>query len=406
MKKNNRRSFLSNRLVKRLPKNIATGIKALPGDGVFRWKRLLGGALFALALFAAAGLIPLYAAKNAPSPKIVAYLPLWEKWQPNEIDALKLTHLNLAFAGIRDGVIVNPLQRAQLKTMRRLKRRNPALQVLISIGGWGGPGFSDAALTPDSCIRFADSVAAYLRRYKLDGADIDWEFPVSGGGTQGRPEDKENFTLLMLALRDKLDEAGRRDNKHYLLTFAANISLFYIDSVQLDKLAPLVDFINLMTYDFHGSWDKITGFHTNLYSAAADPTSLSADYGTKRYLKAGVPPEKLVLGTAFYGRGWSGVTNLDNGRFQPASGASKSYRYQDLAAHYINRNGFLRYWDDQAKAPYLWNGDTFITYEDEESLNYRAIYIRSNQLGGIMIWQYCQDGSGVLLNKIYRELNY
>src|SRR4051812_2333297 len=104
---------------------------------------------------------------------------------------------------------------------------------------------------------------------------------------------------MMQALRDKLSEKGKIERKQYLLTFAGNISLFYIDSIELPQLTPIVDFINLMTYDFHGAWEQSTGFHTNIYSTPEDPTSLSADYGVKRYLKAGVPPEKIILGTAF-----------------------------------------------------------------------------------------------------------
>ncbi|MGE5583242.1 MAG: glycoside hydrolase family 18 protein [Bacillota bacterium] len=335
--------------------------------------------LTALAMLAVNGGIAASAVVKAPSYKIVAYLPLWKTWQAEDIEVDKLTHINLAFAGIRNGVIVDSLKPDLVKAFRKLKHQNPLVKILISIGGWGADGFSDTSLTPESRTVFAESVANYLHKYKLDGVDIDWEFPVAGGGgTKGRPEDKENFTLLMQVLRDKLNEAGVKDKKQYLLSFAASVSLFYINSVELYQLAPLVDYINLMTYDFHGAWENITGFHTNLYTVPGDPTSLSADFGLKRYLQAGVPPEKIMLGTAFYGRGWNGVVNLNNGRFQPVSGESKSYSYQDLAANYVNRNGFLRYWDDQAKAPYLWNGDTFIAYEDEESLGYRTIFIRAN----------------------------
>jgi chitinase len=346
-------------------------------------------------------------ATNTSSYKIITYLPLWKEWQARDIDAMKLTHINLAFAGISEGVITNNIKSTQLKIIRKLKQKNNQLQVLISIGGWGNDCFSYVALTEKSRNKFANSVAVYLHKYRLDGVDIDWEFPVTGSdGKRGLPEDKEHFTLLVQALRDKLDLIAKHDHKKYLLTFAASVSLFYINSIELEKLTPLVDFINLMTYDFHGRWEQSTGLHTNLYSTVEDPTSLSADYGVKRYIQAGIPPEKLILGTAFYGYGWSGVANVNNGRYQAATGECKSYSYQELARNYINRNGFLRYWDDQAKAPYLWNGDTFITYEDEESLNYRTIYIRANQLGGIMIWEYCHDMDGTLLNRIYRELYY
>jgi chitinase len=363
--------------------------------------------LLALLMFGIFNAASIYAFEKTPSYKIITYLSLWKKWQEADIAIEKLTHINLAFAGIRDGVIVDDINPDQIKMLTKLKRKNRRVKILISLGGWGADGFSDAALTEESRNKLADSVADYLRKYKLDGVDMDWEYPVSGGGViKARPEDKENFTLMMQALRTKLDEAGKNDKKQYLLTFAADIGLYYIGTIELDKLTPLVDHINLMTYDFHGGWERSTGLHTNLYAAADDPAGISADNGVKRYVKAGVPPDKLILGTAFYGYGWSGVKNINNGRYQPVNGECKSYSYQDLAGNYINRNGFLRYWDEQAKAPYLWNGDTFITYEDEESLNYRTIYIRANQLGGLMIWEYCHDLKGTLLTKIYRELSY
>jgi GH18 family chitinase len=366
--------------------------------------------VLALLLVLVVGNARTYAVLKPPAYKIVAYLRLWEKWQAEDIDVAKLTHINLAFAGVKDGVIVDSITTDQAKLLKELKRKNRQLKMLISIGGGGGgaASFSDAALTGESRNRFAASVINYLRKYKLNGADIDWEYPVSGSSAtdKGRPEDKANFTLLMQTLRNQLDEAGKTDRKQYLLTFAACINLFYLGNIELDKLTPAVDFINLMTYDFYGAWQRSTGFHTNLYSTPEDPISMSADLAVKRYLKAGVPPEKIILGTAFYGYGWTGVTDLNNGRYQPVTGQCQSYRYQYLAENCINRNGFLRFWDDRAKAPYLWNGNTFITYEDEESLDYRAIYIRANRLGGVMIWEYCHDLSGTLLNKIYRELSY
>ncbi len=304
-------------------------------------------------------------------------------------------------------MITNNIKPTQLQAIKKMRKANKQLKILISVGGWGENGFSTVARTDESRAKFAKSIVNYLHHNQMDGVDIDWEFPIVGSGDQkGLPEDKENFTMLMQTLRDKLNQREKQDHKKYLLTFAANISLFYINSIELEKLTPIVDYINLMTCDFHGKWEKSTGFHTNLYSTSEDPTSLSADFGVKRYIVAGIPPEKIILGTAFYGYGWSGVTNINNGRYQAAAGECRSYTYQELAQNYINRNGFLRYWDDRAKAPYLWNGNTFITYEDEESLAYRTIYVRANQLGGIMIWEYCHDLDGTLLNKIYQELHF
>jgi chitinase len=360
-----------------------------------------------LTIFCSFAIHAIYAIPNPKTYKIISYLPLWKEWQARDIDVQKLTHINLAFAGMADGMITNEITPSQLQAIRKMKKINKQLKVLISIGGWEEGGLSTVALTYESRIKFVKSIINYLHHNQLDGVDIDWEFPVVGSGSEkGLPEDKENFTLLMQVLREQLNQREKKDHKKYLLTFAANISLFYINSIELEKLTPLVDYINLMTYDFHGKWERTTGFHTNLYSTPEDPTALSADLGVKRYISAGVPPEKLILGTAFYGYGWSGVSNINNGRYQTVSGECKSYSYQNLAQNYINRNGFLRYWDDQAKAPYLWNGNTFITYEDEESLVYRTLYIRANQLGGIMIWEYCHNLDDTLLNTIFHELHY
>ncbi len=361
--------------------------------------------LILLMIFCSIAVHTIFAVSTPKTYKIISYLPLWKKWQAKDIEVQKLTHINLAFAGIADGEIKDTIEPAQHRAVKKMKKANHQLKVLISIGGWEEKGLSTIAMSDESRIKFAKSVARFLRRHRLDGVDIDWEFPVIGsGGQKGLPEDKENFTLLMQTLRETLNQRGKKDHKTYLLTFAANISPFYINAVELEKLTSLVDYINLMTYDFHGKWERFTGLHTNLYPASEDPSSLSADLGVKRYLEAGVPPEKLILGAAFYGYGWSGVANANNGCNQTASGECKSYSYQNLARNYINRNGFLRRWDDQAKAPYLWNGDTFITYEDEESLAHKTMYIRANQLGGLMIWEYCQDMSGTLLNRIFWEL--
>jgi Chitinase len=131
------------------------------------------------------------AANNLPSYKIISYLPLWKEWRAGDIDAGKLTHINLAFAEISDGMISDKIKPTQLQAIRKLKKTNRQLKVLISIGGWGNDCFSNVALTEESRNKFAASVAAYIHRYKLDGADIDWEFPVIGGGdNKGLPGDK------------------------------------------------------------------------------------------------------------------------------------------------------------------------------------------------------------------------
>lgn len=126
----------------------------------------------------------------------------------------------------------------------------------------------------------------------------------------------------------------------------------------------------------------------------------------QRFIDAGVPPEKLVVGAAFYGRWWSAVTRAQHGLYQPYDTARGTLPYDSLSTAYINHNGFTRHWDDAAQAPYLWNPETatFISYDDPASLQAKAKYVRANDLGGIMYWEHSHDPSGTLLNTLYENL--
>lgn len=332
------------------------------------------------------------------------------------IDATKLTHINYAFANIADGQVV--LERegdpANFAKLNALKARNPRLKILLSVGGWAwSDHFSDAALTETARETFARSAIDVLTTYALDGLDLDWEYPGQPGeGNTYRAEDKHNFTLLLKTLREHLDAQsvldGRTGADKYLLTIATGANATYLEHTEMDVAQQYLDFINIMTYDFAGSWSATTGHHTNLYpSAAADGApARAASTGVEEHVRAGVPARKLVLGVAFYGRSWSGVAPAQNGLYQPYGASGRSYGYHTLVTEYVNRNGFRRYWDDAAKAPYLWNPDStrFITYEDEESLRYKADFVKANGLGGVMYWEHSQDPDEVLLDVLYRHL--
>src|SRR5688572_9561843 len=162
------------------------------------------------------------------APRVIGYYAEWKKHFPVEkIPADKLTHVNYAFAIVTDGKIAlrDPEQaRINFPKLAELKKKHPKLRTLISVGGWAdSEGFSDAALTEESRRTFATSCADFVREHQLDGVDIDWEFPVSGGekGNVERPEDKRNFTLLLETLRKTLDERPKADGERFLLTIAA-----------------------------------------------------------------------------------------------------------------------------------------------------------------------------------------
>lgn len=356
---------------------------------------------------------PVAAQNSSTSPKVIAYLAAWTNWSAQSFDASKLTHINLSFARIENGKIANTVidgkavGDAHYAELQKMKEKNPNLKVLIAVGGWGGDGFSDAAATPEAREIFAQSAADYIQQYNIDGIDMDWEYPVNGawGTIKSRPEDKQNFTLLMQALRNKLDLLEAKTGKHYLLSYAANISPWYLDNTEPAKLASIVDYVNLMTYDLHGGWEAQTGHHTPLLNSIYDQSGIGGSMdGVLRYLHSGFTSDKINLGVAFYGRFWPGVDNKNHGLYQKASqqGAG-DIKYCDLVAKYNAANGFVRYWDASAQAPYLFNASKgiFVTYDDPQSIKAKADFVKKYELGGIFTWELSSDKDGVLLTSMY-----
>jgi chitinase len=347
-----------------------------------------------------------------PKFRIVAYV-----FGPLDIPAIsarKLTHINYAFAHVSkegDIVLESPDAPTRLSQLQALKLKNPALKLIVSVGGWGADNFSDAALTDALREKFASSAVDLVKRYTLDGIDLDWEYPGQAGpGIKYRPEDRENFTLMLKAVRRNLDalsdEGKRKGSERYTLSIASAAGE-YFKHTEMDKLHVYLDWINIMTYDFHTSASKITGHHTGLYrSLSAGDSTGYAEASVNQHLSAGIPPGKLVLGVAFYGRGFTGVNPENNGLYQAFQKYAGGYPYSTLASEYINKQGFTRFWDDVAKAPYLWNSDTatFITYDDPESLKAKADFVKSHHLGGIMYWEHSNDPSEQLLDVIFNRL--
>jgi chitinase len=345
--------------------------------------------------------------------RIVGYLAGWAS--PSLIHPEKLTHINFAFARISlDGhvALADAGMEANLLRLRDLKRTNPHLKLIVSIGGWEADGFSDAALTDTSRAAFADSAVELVRQYSLDGVDIDWEYPGQGvAGIKYRAEDRRNFSLLLKALRDKLDLASAADGRilenHYSLSIASADGE-YFNHTEMGTLHTYLDWINVMTYDFFNSLTLTTGHHAGLYkSAAALSTDRDADSSIKQHLDAGIPPEKIVLGVAFYGRGFTDVRPLNRGLNQPYGRFEAAHDYSELANSLIGQRGFVRYWDDRAKSPYLWNrtSRTFITYDDPQSIRAKVQYVKAHHLGGMMFWELSEDRNEELLDVIVRSLH-
>lgn len=397
----------------------------------------------------AAGLIKSFpAATPAPSPtltptptsnmtgkKIVGYFTSWSIYQreffPDKLPYQKLTHINYAFANIVNGEIAlgdsyadidkqydgdtwdQPLRGNFYQLNVKYRNLYPHLKTLISVGGWTwSGGFSDVALTDASRKKFAASCVAFIKKYYFDGVDIDWEYPDGGGldGTVSRPEDLHNYTLLMAELRAQLTAQGNADGKSYYLTAAASAGTNHIANLELSPLMNYLDWINIMTYDFHGAWDQVTGHLANLYptTLAPDASGISCDTAVNAYLARGVAKEKLVLGVPFYGRAWGGVPATRNGLGQtattPVTGSWGEAGYFDYAD--ISSKGYPAFWDNSAQAPWSYSSQeqVFISYDNPQSLGLKGDYVNAKGLGGIMIWELSGDRTFALLDTINSKL--
>ncbi len=345
--------------------------------------------------------------KRQPAGSIVVgYVAGWTGMGMDRVDVTKLTHINYAFANISNGQVRFELETdsANLAQLVAKKSQNPDLKILVSIGGWvWSDQFSDAALNDSTRARFARSAIEMMLTHKLDGLDLDWEYPGQVGEDNiFRPEDKQNFTLLLKEIRTQLDALPQSANRHFLLTIASGANQAYIDHTEMGEVQQHLDFINIMTYDLYSGLDYTTGHHANL-SPSDHTTEPSRDVyaAVDGHIKAGVPAQKIILGIPFYGRLWTGVTPQHNGLFQLAQSVGTIIDYNVIVDQYLNK-GFERYWDESAQSPYLWSQDSaiFISYEDAQSLDLKLKYIDEKGLGGAMFWEYSLDKDDELLNKI------
>jgi chitinase len=345
--------------------------------------------------------------------EIIAYVfPRGRVLRADEVAAKKLTRINYAFANVADGKVVegSAFDKENFAILNGLKQQNPNLKVLVSVGGWTwSKNFSDAALTMRSRKVFIDSAVDFVTRYDLDGLDIDWEYPgLKGDDNKFRPEDKQNYTLLLKELRLRFNREGPRLHRHLYTSIATGSNENFLEHTEMAKVQLYVDSINLMTYDMYGG-DKNTGHHSPLYENPDDPKHVSSNKSVQNYLAAGVKPNKIVLGVPFYGKGWNNVAATRNGLFQSGIATHDLHLdYGSIESILLKPgSGYVRYWDSSADSPYLYNGSTqtWVDYEDAESLAHKALYVRDYHLGGIMFWEYLADPNNVLLDAINAGLH-
>lgn len=299
---------------------------------------------------------------------------------PRNVDPHLLDFVIYAFALINPDGTLTVYSTRYLTELANLRLENPYLRVMMAIGGWGADGFSDAALTPTSRYNFAREAKRWVDEYDLDGIDIDWEYPgSSASGIRSRPQDRENFTLLLTALRDVLGEDA-------WISVAGTGEESYIRNVEIANIAPIISYFNLMAYDFTAGETGATAarHQSNLYPSELGLGNNSVDTQVNNLINAGMPSHQILMGIPFYGR----------------YGATQTKTYDDLRKGYLNKNGYRVLWDNVAKAPYIVdpNGNFAYSYDNLLSIYFKGLYVAENCLGGLFSWQAGMDQANILAN--------
>jgi chitinase len=320
---------------------------------------------------------------------------------PEKVDSLpakKLTHIIFSFCHLTGHrlTVDNARDTLTIKKLVGLKKQNPTLKILLSLGGWGGcQSCSDVFSTAEARKEFAQSVLKLSQYFKTDGIDLDWEYPTIEGypGHPFKPEDKANFTALINELRMIL-------GKKYQISFAAGgFQKFLDESVDWLTIMKQVDMVNIMSYDLINGYSTSTGHHTALYS---NPNQKESTHNAVQYLlKLGVPASKLVIGAAFYARVWEDVPSQNNGLYQ----SGKFKMGVDFKDFPVTLKGMQFFWDETSQAPYGYDETRkwFATFDDKKSIAIKTKYAMDQKLNGIMFWELSgdsyQDG---LVDMIYK----
>ncbi|NVY96371.1 chitinase [Lactobacillus sp. DCY120] len=396
----------------------------------------------------------------------VMYYGDWSIWggqgnfYPKDIPADQLTHLNYAFLDFdsqgnlkftdkdaatgapvgQEGVQWNSASAGLFNAFQDLRAKNPNLKIGVSIGGWSKSGdFSTVAADPAIRAKFVKNIASFIKYTDLDFVDIDWEYPaavrqpdkVDNTNDEGTPNakaaDKQNYIKLLQEIRKEIDSQGQKLGKTYELSVALPAAQSKLkNGIDVPQLFKVIDFANVMTYDLNGAWTPNSAHQTALYGNPKDPdyaSGLSIDQTVKYLEKQGAPSQKLVIGAAFYSRGWNkvaaGTDASHPGLFQPATKNNKDadqtltygaenyspkkagdggraggvWPYRNFADLKTKTPDLKEYWDDVAKAPYMYSQKTgeFYTYDNPRSVGYKAAYVKEHHLGGVISWMQSQD---------------
>ncbi|XP_076461458.1 chitinase-3-like protein 1 [Babylonia areolata] len=346
---------------------------------------------------------------------MMCYFTNWSQYRhgknffPENVNTNYCTHLVYSFAKVSgnrlapyewNDIVSYNVPSGLYYRFNKLKTQNPALKTLLAVGGWnhGGRPFSAMTSTLANRQQFVNTTITFLRNHGFDGLDIDWEYPADPE-RGGVPEDKANFAALIRELRAGFNaEARSTGNTRLLLTAAVAAGYSKVtQGYDIPTLSRDLDFINLMAYDLHGSWDRRTGHNAGLYTSSTDPENYSVSAVALNWARS-ADRRKINVGLATYGRTWKLTNPASNGVGAATSGPGAAGTYTGSAgtlSYYevcgaLNR-GYVRRFDSQTKTPYAFKGDQWITYDDVVSMQYKMTWIRQNGFGGSIVWSLDLD---------------
>ncbi|MGY3571424.1 glycoside hydrolase family 18 protein [Vibrio paucivorans] len=314
--------------------------------------------------------------------------------------------------------------------LSQLKQDNPSIKILPSFGGWTmSEPFHAMAQDPKAMEHFSKTAVELIAQYPFfDGIDLDWEYPGGGGLTtspwnpdtklsdEQKAKERDAFTFLVKTMRGDLDALEKQTQREYELSTAVGVAA---KSAQIDWKSASQYLTNMfaMTYDYLGGWGTQTGHMTNLHATDNSWWGMGSDVFINQMIEQGIPPEKLVIGAAFYGRGWQGTKDFDGSNVksdlvseqgaQFGTGENGYFMFWDLLKNYGADQGYAYKYDEQAQAPFLWNDEekVFISFEDQRSIKAKVEWAKSTKLGGIFTWELSGDPSGELVEIMHQEMN-
>ncbi|XP_039296360.1 probable chitinase 10 [Nilaparvata lugens] len=366
--------------------------------------------------------------------KVVCYFTNWAwyrtgpaKYLPEDIDTNLCTHVLYGFAVLDFENLIIKAHDSWADFDNKFYERVVAMKkkgvhVLLAIGGWNdsqGDKYSRLVNSAASRQRFIQHVVPFLLKYDFDGLDLDWEYPKCWqvNCDKGPASDKESFGLFVKELKTAFR------SHDLLLSAAVSPSKAVIDEgYDVKTMAKYLDWISVMTYDYHGQWDKKTGHLAPMYYHPEDDFDyFNANYSINYWLSEGVPKHKLVMGMPLYGQSFTLAKREQHGLNAPAPGpgqAGESTRAAGFLAYYeicsrIKNGGWTVVQDEEQRmGPYAYNGDQWISFDDKDTIRRKSEWIREMGIGGGMIWALdlddfrntCGGGKHPLLTIIAKTL--